>query len=171
MMRRPMWVPVVAMAFGVAGCGPPAGEPADTMPADSGPVQGVVRVVGSEPVDVHVVVRRESGGDVRVVGPLRDEIRRLSGAVVRVSGDLEPPDVPVAERQIRASEYEIVSVNGEPVVHGVVESRSGGWTILRTRSGERVYLASAPESFQVGQTVWVQGPRAAIVQAFGVVRD
>lgn len=133
--------------------------------------EGVVRVVGSAPIDVHVLVEPEGGEGVRVVGPLRDEIRRLAGAHVIIEGRVDESPSHVASRQIEASSYEIVSVNGEPVVQGVVEGKSGGLTVLRTRSGERVYLASAPESIRTGQTVWVQGPRAVVVQSFGVIRD
>lgn len=170
------WCLLVTLLL-AAACGRPGVEPPDTTPraagaaADLEQVQGVVRVVGSAPVDVHVVVRAQDGDDVRVVGPLRDEIRQLTGAVVRVEGPLEGSGVPVAARQVRASDYEIVSINGEPVIQGVVEGKTGGWTVLRTRSGERVYLGSAPESIRTGQKVWVQGPRSVVVQSYGVIRD
>ena len=167
-------LPILIAVATAAACGRPAAEPPDTVPGgapDAGAFEGVVRVVGSAPVDVHVVVRAEDGSDVRVVGPLRDEIRRLSGAVVRVDGAVEGSGVPVAAREVRATDYEIVSVNGEPVIQGVIEGKTGGWTVLRTRSGERVYLGSAPESMRTGQTVWVQGPRSVVVQSFGVIRD
>lgn len=176
-MRRVAGASILILALTATACGRPGVEPPDTVPgaagaaADAGPFEGVVRVVGSAPVDVHVVIHREDGTDVRVVGPRRDEIRRLAGAVVRVEGTLEGSGAPVAARQVRASDYEIVSVNGEPVIQGVVEGKSGGFTVLRTRSGERVYLASAPESIRTGQTVWVQGPRGVVVQSFGVIRD
>jgi hypothetical protein len=132
--------------------------------------EGVVRVVGSEPVDVHVLVEPESGDGVRVVGPLRDEIRRLAGAHVTIEGRIDESPSHVASRQIEASSYEILSVNGEPVVVGVVQGKTGGWTVLKTRDGELVYLASAPDSIRTGQTVWVQGPRSLVVQSYGILR-
>lgn len=132
--------------------------------------EGVVRVVGSAPVDVHVLIEPEEGEGVRVVGPLSDEIRRLAGAHVTIEGRMDESPSHVASRQIEASSYEIVSVNGEPVVVGVVQGKTGGWTVLKTREGELVYLASAPDSIRTGQTVWVQGPRSLVVQSYGVLR-
>lgn len=129
-----------------------------------------MRVVGSAPVDVHVVVQPEDGDAVRVVGALRDEIRRLAGAWVVVHGRGERSAAPVAARQIEASDYEIVSINGEPVLHGTVQGKTGGWTVLRTREGETVYLSAAPESIRTGQTIWVQGQRSLVVQAYGVLK-
>lgn len=176
-MRRLTGASLLIGALLLAACGRPGVEPPETTPAaagaviDSGAVRGVVRVVGSAPVDVHVVVQADDGSAVRVVGPLRDEIRKLAGAVVRLQGHPEGSGVPVAARQIRATDYEIISINGEPVIQGVVEGKMGGWTVLRTRSGERVYLASAPESMRAGQTVWVQGPRSVVVQSYGVIKD
>lgn len=170
-MRRGSRAFVLLASLLVAGCGPrSADEPAPASGAgQEAGVQGVVRVVGSGPVDVHVMLETPDGSSVRVVGELRDEIRRLSGAVVRVEGAVEASEVPIARRQLRAADYEIVSVNGEPVIQGVVEGKMGGWTVVRTRDGERVYLASAPDEIRTGQKVWVQGPRAVVVQSYGVI--
>lgn len=176
-MRRAVRAPLLLTALALAACGAPPAEAPDSAPGgDRAPtagdgIQGVVRVVGSQPVDVHVVIEMEEGGTARVVGELRDEIRRLAGAVVRVEGPLAPSEMPVARQQVRATDYRIVSVNGEPVIQGLVEGKTGGWTILRTPEGERVYLASAPEGIRTGQRVWVQGPRSVIVQSYGVIRD
>lgn len=176
-MRDVMRASAVVTALALAACAAPPAEAPDSVPggdravAEGDAVEGVVRVVGSQPVDVHVVVETEEGATVRVVGALRDEIRRLSGAVVRIEGPVEPSEMPVARRQIRADDYRIISVNGEPVIQGLVEGKTGGWTVLRTPDGEQVYLASAPEGIRTGQRVWVQGPRSVIVQSYGVIRD
>lgn len=173
-MRSELRAPLLTSLLALAACGAPPAEGPGSGPGAAGAgdgVEGIVRVVGSQPVNVHVVVETEDGTNVRVVGDLRDEIRRLSGAVVRLEGAVEPSEMPVARHQVRATDYRIVSVNGEPVVQGLVEGKTGGWTILRTPEGERVYLASAPEGIRTGQRVWVQGPRSVIVQSYGVMRD
>jgi hypothetical protein len=153
----------------LAGCTGQRAADADTIPPPGDAVVGVVRVVGSAPVNVHVMVQPEGGRPVRVAGPLRAEIQRLAGARVAVRGRLEPSPDPMAETQVEATDYEILSVDGEPVIFGTVESRADGWTILRTRGGELVYLAGAAEALRPGQKVWVQGPSARIVQSYGVV--
>jgi hypothetical protein len=74
-----------------------------------------VRVVGSLPVDVRVVVAPATGRTVEVRGPLREEIRRLSGAEVAVYGPREN-DI------IEATDYQVRSVDGAPVIVGTVEA-------------------------------------------------
>lgn len=177
-MSRGLGLFILLVGILASGCRTQAGDPAESRPGGTGTaggpmdrVEGVVRVVGSAPVDVHVVIETPDGSLVRVTGPLREEISRLSGALVRLVGREDPSEVPVTRRQVRAAEYEIVSINGEPVLEGTVEGKSAGWTILRTREGEQVYLASAPDEIKTGQRVWVQGPRSVIVQSYGVMRD
>ena len=62
---------------------------------------GTVRVVGSAPVNVKVVLRPSGGGDVELAGPLAEELRRLPGAEVAVSGPVEPAPDPLADRRVR----------------------------------------------------------------------
>ena len=131
---------------------------------------GTVRVVGSAPVNVSVVLQPADGGSIQLVGPLRDELRRLAGAEVAVDGPVEPAPDPLADRQIRVDDYEILSVDGEPVLSGTVEGRSGEWVLLRTPGGELVYLGGATSQLATGQKVWVRGPRGVIVQSHGILR-
>lgn len=154
-----------AALLGACATTPPsAGERA-------GGTEGTVRVAGSAPMDVHVLVEPEGEDAVRIVGARRDEIRRLSGARVVVYGTAGDSDHPIATRQIDASDYEIVSVNGEPVLQGVVQGKTAGWTVLLTRDGRTIYLTSVPDTVRTGQTVWVQGQQGLIVQSFGVLKD
>lgn len=167
---------LLLIAAALAACAPPAEVPPDSTPAPARETTaaerlvGTVRVVGSAPINVQVVLQPENGRSVRLTGPLQAELRELSGAEVAVTGAVGPAPDPMVDRQIEVGDYEVLAVNGEPVVMGVVERRTSSWTILRTPAGEMVYLASAPEEMQVGQKVWVQGPRARIVQSYGVVR-
>lgn len=161
-------------ALALAACTAQQPEPPDSTPAPSAAagdrMVGTVRVVGSAPMNVSVVLRPADGGDVQLVGPLREELRRLAGAEVAVSGPLEPAPDPLADRQLRVDDYEILAVDGEPVVSGTIEGRAGDWLLLRTPQGELVYLGGATSQLSPGQKVWVKGPRSVIVQSHGVIR-
>jgi hypothetical protein len=160
---------MAALAGLVTACAAAGASPQGAAEGGAGRAEGIVRVVGSAPLDVQVVVQPDGAEAVRITGPLRDEIRRLSGARVVVHGDLERSEAPVASRQLQATDYEIVSINGQPVVVGTVQGRTGGWTVLRTRDGGTIYLSAVPESIRTGQTIWVQGQQSLVVQSFGVL--
>jgi hypothetical protein len=164
-------MPIIALALLLVACAPPQTEPPDTIPGpDAGDrLIGTVRIVGSAPVNVQVVLQPESGQAVRVAGPLAGEIQQLSGARVAVRGRIEPAPDPMVSRQVQVESYEILSVNGQPVTLGTVEGHMNDWTLLRTSTGELVYLAGPPERFRAGQKVWIQGPAARIVQTYGVL--
>lgn len=162
----------VLLALALMSCAPRQPEPPDSTPgqaAAAAQVVGTVRVVGSAPVNVQVVVQPASGGSVQLVGPLREELRQLSGAEVAVHGPVEPAPDPLADRRMRVERYEILAVDGEPVVSGTVEGASGEWLLLRTSAGELVYLGGATSQLQPGQKVWVKGPRGVVVQSYGVL--
>jgi hypothetical protein len=152
------------LALALVACTPPAPAPGPgaPQPAEDRAV-GPVRVAGSLPVDVQVIVQEPSGRSVRVAGPLAAEVRRLSGAVVEVWGR------PAAGGTIEAAGYEVRSVDGAPVVAGTVERAADGGLQIRRRDGSTVRLAGAPAQFRVGQKVWVQGPSTVQVQTFGVI--
>ena len=170
MKRHAMWL----LGLALLSCTTPGEQPPDSIPGPAGGadgrVTGTVRVVGSAPVNVRVVVQPAEGKSVQIVGPLQDELRQLSGAEVALRGRVEPAPDPLADRQIRVEEYDILAVNGEPVVTGTVQGRSGDLLILRTPGGDTVYLGGATSQLSQGQKVWVQGPRSVIVQSYGVLR-
>lgn len=131
---------------------------------------GVVRIVGSAPVNVQVVLQPEGGGSIRLTGPLRDELANLAGAQVAIRGELTPSPDPLADRELRASGYDILSVDGEPVLSGEIIDVNGDRARLRTASGEEFVLNVPASTFRVGQRVWVQGPQMVTVQSYGVMR-
>jgi hypothetical protein len=141
---------------------PPAEAPNSSAHSRDSTVVGTVRVVGSAPVDVHVVVQDQAGHTTELTGPLVGEVRRLAGAVVAVTGRAEG-------RRLEVARYEIRSVDGQPVVMGVVEKIQDGYVYLRTPDGKLVYLAGGIQQLRVGQKVWVQGPSTLHVQSFGVI--
>lgn len=157
-------MPVLLLALVLMAACAPAGTASSPSPsAQSGDsIGGTLRVVGSAPMNVRLVLEGP-GGNTGVAGPLADELRRLAGAEVMLTGRREGST-------ITATDYRIVSVNGQPATLGTVESVTGSYVQLRTAEGELVYLAGTSGQFQVGQKVWVQGPRAVVVQTFGTVR-
>ncbi len=160
---------VLPLAAVLAACNSPQSEPprsaAAPVATDTGVVQrvGVVRVVGSAPVDIRVTVQEQDGQRVAIHGPLAAEIGRLSGAEVEVEG--RPHN-----GGLEATRYRVRAVHGAPVVTGTVERAPGGGLQLRTEQGEVVRLSGADEHLRVGQKVWVQGPSTIQVQTYGVIR-
>jgi hypothetical protein len=170
---NPKMTIAIALVLMLAACAP-AGEPPDSIPAPAAAgaerLEGTVRIVGSAPVNVQVVLQPEQGRAVRLVGPLATELEQLSGVEVSVTGRVERSSDPVTDRQIHASSYRILRVDGAPVVMGEIVSVTGGSARLRTEEGDEVLLSGVPASFRVGQKVWVQGPRTIAVQSFGTIR-
>lgn len=166
------WIARVATVLAVAACAPQQ-VPSDTMPNTSSAdaaATGIVRIVGSAPVNVQVVLQPEAGGSIRLTGPLRDELSNLAGARVAVHGDMRPSPDPMADRELRATGYEILSVDGDPVLSGEIVEVTGNRARLRTATGEEFVLNVPPSTFEVGQKVWVQGPHMVAVQSYGIVR-
>lgn len=151
----------------------PQTERPDSIPAPSTGAAGTVgtiAIVGSAPVNVQVVLRSPNGESFRLVGALEPELQRLSGIQVAVEGQPEASPDPLVEQRIEVVDYEIISVDGEPVLTGEIIEIEGDRVLLRTRSGEEVYLTGAPAEFRVGQKVWVQGPSSVAVQSYGTIR-
>lgn len=156
---------LVLMSVLLAACTrPSAVPPADSSGAQEARVIGVPASVGSAPMNVRTRLAAEGGETLYVTGPLANEIRSLSGARVEVRGRRGP------ERTLEATDYDVLSVGGRPVILGVLEQAPGGGLQLRTRDGRTVRVQDPPESFRAGMKVWVQGSRPGEVQTFGIVR-
>jgi hypothetical protein len=155
---------LILLAVVSAGCAAPAPTPATAAreAAASDSVAGTLRVVGSAPVNVRLVIQ-SAAGSATVGGPLAAELRNLAGAEVTLAGRREGAD-------FVATGYRVRSVEGRPVTLGTVEAAEGSYLTLRTAEGELVYLVSPPAGMRPGQKVWVQGPSAVMVQSFGTVR-
>ncbi|CAN5746613.1 hypothetical protein BH23GEM8_BH23GEM8_15010 [soil metagenome] len=162
---------ILAAALLLVACVAPQAEPPDTIPGvDAGDrVVGTVRIVGSAPINVQVVLQPESGSAIRIAGPLASEIEKLAGAQIAVRGTVEAAPDPMVSQQVQVRSYEILTVDGQPVTMGTVEGHVNNWTLLRTGDGELVYLAGPPDRFRTGQKIWIQGPAARIVQTYGVI--
>jgi hypothetical protein len=164
---------VLLTALVAAACAPQNGEANATPSArqpevDTVQVRGTVAVVGAAPVDVAVIVRDADGESSRIDGPLTDEIGRLAGAEVEVTGARHHD--PRYGQAVRADRYVIRAVDGRPVITGVVERAADGGLQLRTEAGEVVRLVIGGDRIRPGQKIWIQGSASVQVQSFGVIR-
>ncbi len=153
---------LVLLAATLMACTPPASNSSPQRAGGPPSVAGTVRVVGSAPMNVQVVVEDSVGRSTTVAGPLVAEIQRLSGAQVELRGRMD-------RGVLTATSYEIRAVNGAPVEMGVVQRATDGSLLLRKADGRTVSLMGATSQFRVGQKVWVQGPAAVRVQSYGVI--
>jgi hypothetical protein len=152
---------VLGACASARGHGPDAEVRAETMVVEQSHI-GTVRVVGSPPVDVQVVLETGTSASLRVEGPLRAEIGRLAGAEVEVDGH-------TSDNTFHATGYRVRSVDGRPVVSGTVEASPGGGLQLRTEDCLLIGLAGA-DGVRIGQKIWVQGQSTLQVQSYGVIR-
>ena len=156
-----------AVAALAAACTPAArsAEAGQGAPPQAGDtvVVGEVAVVGSAPMNTHVVVTPEGRRSVRVEGPLARELASLSNTRVSVRGQMRGGGM-------LATSYELLSVNGAPALFGTVERAPGGGMHLRLADGSRVaLLGPGTTNLRPGQKAWVQGPASVQVQVYGVV--
>lgn len=157
----------VLAAAGCAGNAAPEGEPPAAAAADS--VTGEVRRVGSTPF-TRTVVEGDTAS-ITVTGPLESELARLSGARVRVVGELGRGDGPGPA--LLAERYEILSVDGDEPRVGMLRHEAGAGYRLQVEGGETVALRSVPPALGgvVGARVWVVLSDAGGVLRYGVLRE
>lgn len=168
---------LIPIAATLLGCVPhpeatdsvaPADQARDTLTTRAA-IVGEVRIVGSAPVNVQTVIRTEEGS-VRVTGALAGEVARLGGARVVVHGQVRPSPDPIVDREVSVERYEVLSIDGRPVIVGEIVEVRGADVVLRTDGGEEITLRGSPPEFRVGQRVWVQGPASVSVQSHGTIR-
>jgi len=167
----------VVCGFGVVGCAgtrtpalvrSPGGQ---EMPAEADPVsaEGVIYLAGNAPQPV--LSLREKGGSVfQLTGPLAGELRRLSGARVKVTGRTDSSAYPPS---IHATEYSVVEVDGRHPWVGELRGGPGSlW--VSTPDSLAVEEPSGRLEALVGAKVWVvadTSSQPALVQSFGVLRE
>jgi hypothetical protein len=128
------------------------------------------RVVVSGPEGLRMVsLYSEDGQSVGLTGSLLDELMRVSGAVVRVTGTAAET---MGREGVDVTRYEIVSVDGERPLVGVL---GGGGGSFRLQGDQPVGLVDVPDELagQVGALIWVTGPDTPDgrrVQSYGVIR-
>lgn len=171
MSIRPIAMTVIAGTAAMLGCSsaPPAQTPSSRS-EQVDELERTGRVVVSGPEGMRMVsLLTEAGQSVGLVGELIGELTRLSGAVVAVAG--APAQTPQSEG-LRVTRYEVVSIDGEVPVVGVLSGENGDF---RLEDGQSVSLVDLPEALldQVGAKIWVTGPETPNgrrVQSYGVIR-
>lgn len=133
--------------------------------------RGVVAVVGADPLSqVTVSVRfGQETRQVAVLGPLRAELGTLHGTAVEIRGTAVANVQPAPPRAVLVTSYEVVAINGERPIVGVLEEKQDGLSVSGT------HLVGAPQELAqaVGSKVWVLGRPSnggIVVQAYGIIR-
>ena len=128
--------------------------------------RGTVRRLGSE-LDVRTVIQGEEA--VVVLGDYADEIGRVAGAEVWVSG--APATSPYG-RAIDAAQYRILSVDGDIPIVGVLGEDDDGFFLARD-DGSRVRVDVTERlADALGAKIWViLGPDDVTVARYGILRD
>ncbi|MDX1393394.1 MAG: hypothetical protein R3195_03345 [Gemmatimonadota bacterium] len=131
-------------------------------------IDGRVRIVGSRPFS-RTIVQPDSGDALTLSGPYANEIGRLSGARVRVTGRYEDARLP--ERSLAATSYEILSVDGDPAIVGLLERDDDGWELRSGQSTTRLASVSEALGERAGALVWVVLDERGGVARYGVLRE
>lgn len=144
------------------------GDGAAVAPPDT--VTGVVRQVGSVPFLMTVVQGEDTAA---VSGELEEEISRLVGARVRVMGVRSTGSFPGPT--VQASEYRILSIDGEEPTVGILRQDEGGVYLELPEDGEarRMGLSAVPDGLRrrIGAKVWViTSAEGGSVLRYGVLR-
>ena len=105
-----------------------------------------------------------------LLGPLEQELRRLSSATVSVAG--APASSPPGAFTV--TRYEIISIDGAKPLVGTLLDRAGAQWLATER--DTVMLTSVPADLnaKAGSKVWIVGRRTGadlVVQTFGVIRE
>ncbi len=132
-------------------------------------VTGMVRQVGSTPF-ARTVVEGEATS-ATVVGPLAGELTRLVGARVRVAGPAAEGEFPGPA--IRVESYEVLSVDGDEPLVGILRHEAGTGYRIETAEGDAVPLRAVSSSLgaAAGGKVWVVVDETGGVLRYGVLRE
>lgn len=170
MLRHPLTVLVVMLA---SACAHGYASAVSYVPPRDAPdttAEGIVRVVGADPIPT--VVLEVGGSGVTLLGPLVPELARLVGARVSVRGAAATANVPVGSSRaaIAVRDYTIREIAGGVPVVGLLTVEPG-----RVLHVNGVKLAGVPSGLAelAGAKVWVVGTRrddgALAVSAYGVI--
>lgn len=172
--------PIIAL-LALAGCGRPpqpatgAGVPAAwaalAASAADTTVEGTVRVVG--PAERSQLILAGATASVGLAGPLVGELRRLSGATLRATGTPQNNSVPSPPRAVAVRDYQVLEVDGQRPLVGILLSRDGRLWLAGRDTVE--LLNAAPDlAARLGAKVYVIGVRVGDrlqVRSYGVIRD
>lgn len=152
----------VLLLLVLAACGRPrpaveagaAASVADTV------AEGTVRVVG--PAESADVILHGATASAGLMGPLGGELRRLSGATLRVTGTPRNNSEPVPPRAVLVSDYEVLEVDGERPLVGTLLSRDGHlWLAGETPSSWSPTCPTSRRGRAPGCSCWVRAKATA----------
>ncbi len=168
------------LLLALAGCSPPpkqaveTGAPAASAAESTGAdtsAEGTLRVVG--PMETAQVVLHSAAASVGLTGPAAAELRRLSGATARVRGTPQNNPAALPPRAIAVRDYEILQVDGQRPVVGILVSRNDRlW--LAGRDTVELVGVTADLAQRLGAKLWIVGVREGgqlRVKSFGVIRE
>jgi len=102
--------------------------------------------------------------ELEVIGAYRSELKRLSGAMVRATGQL-------SNERLSVSAYEILEIAGQVPLVGEVEVSGMNLSII-TDQGEELALPRVPELMTLdGAKAWVILDSSGAVTGYGVIRE
>lgn len=129
-------------------------------------IGGRVRLAGNAPF-TRTILEGDTGS-VAVVGEYAAEVGRLSGAVVRASGEAQAGAL---GPEIRATSYEILSIDGERPLVGILAREGEEWLLVGS-DGARRSLRAVPERFATlpGARLWIVVNEGGAVISYGVLR-
>ncbi len=166
---RPRWL-AAAIATAVACVAQTqGGGPARVGERGPDSLEGTVRLAGNAPF-TRALVEPEGGGARVVEGQYRDEIRRLAGAVVRLTGHFGGDGYPGPT--LEATSYEILSVDGDRPILGRLERDEAGFRLV-SPNGVVTPLAAVSDALaeHEGALVWVVLDARGGVAQYGVLRE
>ena len=104
------------------------------------------------------ILNGEDGGQIRIAGELEEQIRWLSGLVIKACGELASGLGP--EKIITAESFQVQSVDGMPAYLGVLLHTEGHWKLASSPpASTSILLSGVPEQLgrAQGSMVWVAG--------------
>ena len=122
--------------------------------------------------DPATILRLDDEEETLITGDREDEIRRLSGTVMTVCGELTT-DAGI-EDGIKTESFELRSVDGMTAYLGTLQEVDGSWQLIRGGSEPLVLLSGVPDQLRgaEGTLVWVAGAwenGTFSVKSFGLV--
>lgn len=135
-------------------------------------IEGTVTAGGTEIEPRTGITSREGAGPVLLVGDLEPELRRISGATVRVTGE---PATGTPGDALRVRDYRLLEIDGDQPWVGVVRDGDEG-PELAVEDGEPATLALVglpAGALEAGAKAWVVGRREANdlrIRSYGVLR-
>ncbi len=127
---------------------------------------GVVRSSRTAGTDL-VTLETGTGRPLVLEGSLREELRRLTAARVRVSGTIE-----AGTGAFDVASYEVLDIGGERPHVGVLGAGAGGTLLLAGADTLRLEGAPADLARWTGAKVWIVGPvadGALAVRSYGII--